>query len=60
MALNDVNCLFFSCSAIFVSKKGAVSLLVIKNFSYSVLENLFQQHHLLSEYGFSNLIIIIN
>ena len=34
------NCLLFSCSTIFDSNCGAVILLLIKNFSYSVLENL--------------------
>ena len=34
------NCLLFSCSAILASNWGAVIPLLIRNFSYSVLENL--------------------
>ena len=34
------NCLLFSCSTMLASNCGAVIPLLIKNFSYSVLENL--------------------
>ena len=41
------NCLLFSCSAIFASNNGAVTPLVNKNFSYLVLENLYENKFIL-------------